>query len=193
MSSTSSTAKDLPPKREGKAVKRVSAPLKNVRLSNLVYYLAALGAFFCVFYAYRIMQWKSQAGGWWNLAVGKKPLQLQQAQDGMASGIQPAQVASAKELDLEDHINGIASILGIKPTDLASAVSGVVKEHAAPKTLSSISSSASAADAQKTAVEALFGGDESINDESGGAAAKVGTVAKAVEALVGYDEPIMLR
>ena len=104
-------------------------------------------------------------------------------------GAVPTANVKSKELDLEDHINGIASILAIEPTELASAISGVVAQHVAPKSLSSLSSSASAAKADKTAVEALFGGDsESIANE--GAGASLGSVAKAVEAIVGFDEPV---
>lgn len=181
--------KDLP-KRRGKALQPVSRPLKNTSLNTVIYWLAAVTLLVSAFYAYRITVWKAEAGGWWNLALGKRPPQMQQAQNyGGGAGAVPTANVKAKQLDLEDHINGIASILAIEPTELASAISSVVAEHVAPKSLSSLSSSASAAKADKTAVEALVGGDaESHTGEGSGPS--LGSVAKAVEALVGFDEPV---
>jgi len=174
------------PKRRGKALQTVSKPLQNTSLKTVIYWLAAAAVLMSTFYAYRITRWKADAGGWWNLAMGKRPSQMHAQNYG---GSVPSATARSKNLDLEDHINGIASILAIQPTDLASAISGVVAEHVAPKSLSSLSSSASAASAEKTAVDALFGGDGESN-RAEGAGPSLGSVAKAVEALVGFDEPV---
>lgn len=178
------------PKRRGKALQPVSRPLKNTSLNTVIYWLAAITLLISTFYAYRLTQWKAEAGGWWNLALGKRPPQMQPGMNTQNyGGAVPTANVKSKELDLEDHINGIASILAIEPTELASAISGVVAQHVAPKSLSSLSSSASAAKADKTAVEALFGGDAESNSGEG-AGASLGSVAKAVEAIVGFDEPV---
>lgn len=199
--SASSNKHDLPPKRQGKAIQRVHWPLMNTDLSKIVYYISAAGLLVTVFYVYRIMQWKSDVGGWWNLALGKRPSLMRQDQNtmsgsggSMGSGDDAmrnvVQMGKSPEMDLEFHISAIASILDIRPTDLAFALSDAVHSYVAPKTLSSLSSSASAENAEKTAVEAFFGGDEEINDIAPGAAMKLGKMAKAVEAFVGSEEPI---
>lgn len=114
------------------------------------------------------------------MALGRKPPQM--------SYQTSTPQADSGERDLESRISDLADMLGIKATDLASAISDVVKEHIPPKTFSSLSSSASAATAEKTAVQALFG----VNGEEtqGGTAAKA--VVDALENVVGLDEPIEL-
>lgn len=169
------------PKRRGKALQPVSKPLQNTSLNTVIYWLAAGTLLVSVFYAYRITQWKADAGGWWNLALGKRPPQMQPGMHAQnyGGGSVPTANSGRKDLDLEGHINGIASILGVQPTDLASAISGIVKQNVAPKSLSSLSSSASAASAKKTAVDALFAGD-SESEKTGGAGPSLGSVAKAM-------------
>ena len=164
-----------------------------------VFDLAAAGFLFTAYYTYRIVQWKTEVGGWWNLALGKRPPRMAQMQGtmsgnsggdilgGTAGGVPRAQTP---EMDLEFHINAIASILDIRPTDLASVLSSAVHDYVPPKTLSSLSSSASAENAEKTAIEAFFGGDEEINEKKPGVTAKMGNLAKAVDAIIGFEEPI---
>ena len=55
-----------------------------------------------------------------------------------------------------DEYQTSQEILDIKPTDLVSATTSVVKEHIPPKTFSSLSSSESAAKADKTIAHAVF-------------------------------------
>jgi len=189
--------KDLPPPRQRKALRPVSKPLSNTRLTSLIYYIAGIALLIGAFYAWRITQWKAEAGGWWNLALGKRPPQMQAQGGGGAKG-RPGAFGGGRgsrsgggggraggKGDVEDRINDLAEILGLKPTDLASAISGAVKEHVAPATLSSISSSASAAGAAKTAVDALVG--EEAQDE--GIAAGM---ANTMGSIVGLDEPVDL-
>ena len=89
---------------------------------------------------------------------------------------------------LESHITALADILDMQPTDLASVLSQAVREHVAPKSISSLSSSfsssASAAGAQNTLTDVLFSdGNEESNSKGGreeGIFGKAGTIAKAV-------------
>ena len=95
---------------------------------------------------------------------------------------------SRGKADVEDRINDLAEILGLPATLLASAISDVVSMHVAPATISSISSSASAAKAEKTAVKAMVGDDSSAEGE--GIAAGV---AKTMGKMVGFEEPLQME
>lgn len=177
--------KDLPPPRERKGLKPVSKPLSNIRLTDFIYILTGIAVLFTGFYAYRITQWKAEAGGWWNLALGKRPPQINyQAGQPVGQGYGTNAGKSRGKADVEDRINDLAEMLGLPATILASAISDAVSMHVAPATLSSISSSASAAKAKKTAVEALVGDD---NEGSEGVAAGV---VETMGKIVGLDEPI---
>jgi len=170
--------KDLP-KRHGKALQPVSRPLRNTGLNTVIYWLAILTTLVAAFYAYRLTQWKADAGGWWNLALGHKPPAARRPHTMQSSG-------GSCNLDLEGHINGMASILGVQPVELASAVSAVVSQNVAPKTLLSISSSASAASGEHTAVDALLNDEGHEQDGS----SPLGSIARMADAVIGYDEPL---
>ncbi|KAG9094570.1 hypothetical protein FS749_012211 [Ceratobasidium sp. UAMH 11750] len=62
-----------PPNREVKAVRDVRPPLHNVNLSTIIYALVGLGLLWAALSAYRVAQLKADAGGWYNLALGKRP------------------------------------------------------------------------------------------------------------------------
>ncbi|TDL23470.1 hypothetical protein BD410DRAFT_768760 [Rickenella mellea] len=180
---------NLPPKREGKALQSVSPPGSKKRFSSFIYYLIGGMLLVSAFYAYRITQWKADAGGWWNLALGRRAPVAGGNSPGDGApfaGRRGARKYGGGKGDVEERINDLAGVLGIQPTDLASAISVAVKEHVAPKTLSSISSSASAAGEKKTAVAALVGDDE--NGKEGIASG----VAGAMGSVVGMDEPMEL-
>lgn len=183
------SAKDLPPPRTRKGLKSVSKPLSNTRLTDIIYILAGISILITGFYAYRITQWKSEAGGWWNLAVGKRPPQVPRGVNVGQAGVRPEYGGytgnTRGKSDVEDRINALAEILGLPATDLASAISGAVAMHVAPATLSSISSSVSADKAKKTAVEALVG-DEDTNGGGGVVSGMADTMGK----IVGMDEPL---
>ena len=180
------SSSDLPPPRSRKkALRPVQKPLSNTRLTSVIYILVATSVLLGAFYAYRITVWKTEVGGWWNLMVGKKPPQMRTESDAQARGAGTYQTGSGKG-DVEFHINQLASIFGIQPTDLASAISGAVKDHVAPKTLSSISSSASAKGAEKTAAQALFDDSPEKQGDAGGN----GGIMETFEAVVGMDEPM---
>lgn len=184
----------LPPARESRKFTNpnVANPLHNLSLTKIIYAIGALGLLLCFYYAYMITVWKAEAGGWWNLALGRRP-------PGMASGdagpsgekVHPfrgdnSYSGSASGDDVEARINDLASVLGLQPTDLASAISSAVSLHVAPATLSSISSSASAAKGEKTAVSALVGDEQ---NGGGGAAGAAAGILETMDRIVGYDEP----
>ena len=178
-----SQSKNLPPKREGKAIKRVQWPLQDVRFSTFIYCLAALGVCSTLFYTYRFLQWRSQTGSLlWGLAFGKKNSDVRSEHRTSGSGATTA----SHELNIEDHINGLASILGIKPTDLALVLSHAVRQYVAPESLSHISSSVSAEGSQKTTIDALFG--EEITEDEQGSNAIFENLAKVVDVFIGHEE-----
>jgi len=96
------------------------------------------------FYSYRIVQYKSQVDGWWNLALGKNPSRLQD--HGKSSSTlrgrkwwgRTSGSGNAGGSDVEDRLNALAEALGIPPKELASAIAGVVKEHVPPASISSM-------------------------------------------------------
>lgn len=162
--------------------------------------IVAFGTLLIFFYTYRITQLKAEVGGWWNLLLGQRPPQTQTMGSYDRSQDRGSNKAG-KELGLEDHISSIASILDMQPTDLASAVSAVVSQHIAPKSASSlsasVSSSASAAGTSAPAADSLFndanpGSEGASASDDEGALGTAGRVAQAVEAIIGFDEPIVV-
>jgi hypothetical protein len=54
----------LPPKRQGPLVKPVDKPLASTRLNRLIYLLLLLSTLLSAYYGYRVVQWKTDVGGW---------------------------------------------------------------------------------------------------------------------------------
>ena len=133
---------DLPPPRERKkALRSVSPPLSNVPFSRFNYALVILAAAVLAFYAWRLMQWKTEMGGWWNLALGRKPPVMQETAQNVWSGLDcDASGWSRKDPQpsVDQSIEELALALGIPSKDLAIAIAGAVKEHVPPASLSSI-------------------------------------------------------
>lgn len=129
---------DLPPPRDRKGIRSVSPPLSNMTLTRFNYYIVLLGALVMAFYAWRLLQWKSEVGGWWNMVLGKHPL----ANGGVgAAGARPTVTASAPSGGtgtVEDRINELAAALGMPSKDLAMAIADAVREHVPPASLSSV-------------------------------------------------------
>lgn len=141
---------DLPPSRERKGMRPVSPPLSNVSMHRFNYYMAVVATLILAFYAWRLTVWKAEAGGWWNLMLGKQPPAFRDGQDASGSGVNKAytgsgtsyQAASTGEsrvdLTVEERISELASALGMPSKDLASAIAVAVHEYVPPATLSSI-------------------------------------------------------
>ncbi|THH31697.1 hypothetical protein EUX98_g2503 [Antrodiella citrinella] len=189
------SADDLPPPRQRQGIRSVSPPLAHVSVRKFNYYIAlAAGILFAV-YAYRIIQWKSEAGSWWNLALGKRPPVVRNMQNAQAnwaasktgSGNGNGAGKGGEEKDFGDseverRINELAAALGIPSKDLASAIAGAVKENVPPASLSSI-----AAHQTGEAVQRMVNPDGApVAEPQPGA---YDAVTAAIGAAVGMDEP----
>ncbi|KAJ3922081.1 hypothetical protein F5877DRAFT_34703 [Lentinula edodes] len=186
MSTPTVTQANLPPKREGKPLRRVQPPLKNTRLTNLIYILVILSTLLTAFYSYRMLQWKSEVGGWWNLALGKQPPAAQATPVDTGSNSRRRDTTHGG--GVEDKINALAEALGMPPQDLAKAIAVAVREYVPPASLSSIKQR----ETGKPAVDELLRGNgegktvEADEPESTGI---VGGVFRNMDSFVGLDEP----
>ncbi|KAL1719905.1 hypothetical protein EV715DRAFT_198204 [Schizophyllum commune] len=179
MSSPSSSKKNLPPKRQAPAMRPVKPPLSTVSFSNFIYVLVALLALTAAYFSYRTLQIKTEVGGWWNLALGKRPNYM-----APPEGRHPDKIGKhANDDTVESRIEALAEALGIKSNDLASAIAVAVKEYVPPASLSSIASSQTG-----DAVDAMI--TETPEKGQGQAAGqpKKGE-AGWMDTLVGLDEP----
>ncbi|KAF8152374.1 hypothetical protein B0H34DRAFT_724933 [Crassisporium funariophilum] len=181
--SISTTAQNMPPPRRSEPLKPVSPPLSSTRLSRLVYILALLTLLLGAYYSYRGLQYKTAVGGWWNLALGRKPPQLQTTHDYRDAGdFKPRHKG---EESVEDRINALASALGMPSNELASAIAGAVHQYVPPASLTSV-----AARETGPVVEALL---EEHDDQAPVAKPEahgiVEEVISGMESFVGMDEP----
>ena len=136
---------DLPPPRNRKGIRPVSPPLSNVSFHRFNYYIAVIAALILAFYAWRLTVWKAEAGGWWNLVLGKQAPAFRENQgtSGSATRVDfhAAQTAGDRsDMTVEERINELASALGMPSKDLASAIAVAVHEYVPPATISSIAS-----------------------------------------------------
>lgn len=134
---------DLPPERDQEILRSVSPPLSNVPLSRFNYIFSLLAVVIAAFYVWRLMQWKTDVGGWWNLALGRQPIQLQNrdADTGAQTSVganPPWFGKSGDSGEVEKRIEELAVALGIPSTDLANAIAGAVRDHIPPASLSSV-------------------------------------------------------
>jgi len=128
-------SKDLPPSRKSTAIKPVSPPLSKISLHKFIYALTFILLLFGAFYSYRMVQYKTQIGGWWNLLMGKSPVYNQ----GHGPGGEHYKSCSPSESTVEDRINAIAEALGMPSSDLAQVIAAAVVQHRATSaTLSSV-------------------------------------------------------
>ncbi|KAF7361055.1 hypothetical protein MSAN_01136400 [Mycena sanguinolenta] len=188
MSNADHENSDLPPKRQAPPLASVSKPLASTRLNRLIYLLLLLSTLLSAYYGYRIVQWKTDVGGWWNLALGKRPPQLK-FDDGEPSKARKRGKKAAEET-VEDRINALADALGMPSRDLASAIAGAVKQYVPPASLSSV-----AAHQTGEAVEAMLKGAEKSDEqrkaeqEAEGGGGVVDGIASGMGSFVGMDEP----
>ncbi|KAJ6589332.1 hypothetical protein B0H19DRAFT_979557 [Mycena capillaripes] len=177
------------PKRDAPKLKPVSKPLSSTRLTNLIYLLLLFTTLLSAYYGYRVVQWKTDVGGWWNLALGKRPPQLK-FEEGQRPRSQPMKRKKESQETVEDRINALADALGMPSRDLASAIAGAVKQYVPPASLSSV-----AAHQTGEAVDTLLKGAEKTDEQrqaekdaesSGGV---VEGIASGMGSFVGMDEP----
>jgi len=175
----------MPPDRpRKKALASVDAPLTNLSLNNLIYILSLGATLLIAFYAWRIVGYKREVGGWWNLALGKKapaPSPAATPTGWFRSPKDSANEGSAGDTEVEDRINALASALGMPPTHLASAIASAVREHVPPASLSSVAASEPTGAATKVL---LNDESEEVPEES-----VVGKAGGIIGSVVGLDEP----
>lgn len=128
-------------------MRSVSPPLANVSLRRFNYRVGIVVVALLAFYSYRIVKWKAEAGGWWNLALGKKPPMAEHLQGTQsvpnagatnAGGGEGGTPIFGGDAEVENRINELASALGLPSKDLASAIAGAVREYVPPASVSSI-------------------------------------------------------
>ena len=136
---------DLPPERDRKGIRPVSPPLSHVPLSRFNYILGLLATTIAAFYVWRLLQWKAEVGGWWNLALGRRPpgaeaLHAQTSGSSSNHNHHPKHngKGSGKSQSVEDRINALAEALGMPSSDLADAIGDAVRAHVPPASLSSV-------------------------------------------------------
>lgn len=142
ISSNSSAAKsssDLPPSRDRKGIRSVSPPLSGTPLHRFNYSIVLFGVLILSFYAWRWIQWKNDAGGWWNMAMGRRT----PGADALNTNPTGASYGGANEREkgeptVEDRINELAAALGMPSSDLAAVIAEAVREHVPPASLSSV-------------------------------------------------------
>ncbi|TCD64801.1 hypothetical protein EIP91_003613 [Steccherinum ochraceum] len=187
---------DLPPPRERKGMRSVSPPLANVSLRRFNYWIALGVAAVLAFYSYRIVQWKAEAGGWWNLALRRKSPMMEQMQGG-----QPAATPSSAggkgggtpmvggDAEVEQRINELAAALGLPSKDLASAIADAAREYVPPASISSIAAHQTG-DAVQYIVDPSGAASSDAQTQVGATATRaMGAVASAFDAALGMDEP----
>ncbi|KAJ7704163.1 hypothetical protein B0H16DRAFT_1638037 [Mycena metata] len=193
MSTINRDPSELPPKREKPSLAPVERPLKYTRLNRLIYLLLLLSTLLSAYYGYRVVQWKTEVGGWWNLAVGKRPPQLKyEGAGGERPKGRKEKKSKGKDAGetVEDRINALADALGMPSRDLASAIAGAVKQYVPPASLSSV-----AAHQTGEAVDTLLKETEKTDEErktekdaEGGGGIAEG-IASGMGSFVGMDEP----
>lgn len=138
------TKEDLPPSRDRKGIRPVSPPLSNVSFHRFNYYLAIAAACLLAFYTWRLTVWKAEAGGWWNLVLGKQPpvFRDNEGNGGSGAGVfrSSPTMTDGGDMTVEQRINDLAAALGMPSKDLASAIAVAVHEYVPPATISSIAS-----------------------------------------------------
>jgi hypothetical protein len=176
---STSTAANLPPPNKREPVRTdVDLPLANTSLSKVVYYIAFGGLLLSAFYMYRVTQWKAEAGGWWNLALGRHPNAPLGTAGSMStrSGKGGAAGSDYARAGVEAKIAHLADELGIHPTELASAIKGVLP----PAKATSISEAAATATNGHGKISGVLAEDtEAAN-------------GNIIDRLVGTDEPFGL-
>ena len=132
---------DLPPERDRKGIRPVSPPLSHVPLSRFNYILGLLATTIAAFYVWRLLQWKAEVGGWWNLALGHRPPGADAVlgpSGGGGKGAAYTTSATTGGGSVEDKIGDLAKALGMDSPDLAAAIADAVRAHVPPASLSSV-------------------------------------------------------
>ncbi|CAE7088207.1 unnamed protein product [Rhizoctonia solani] len=171
----------LPPKREGKATQDVKPPLSGTNLSTIIYVLAGLGFLWAALSAYRVAQLKADAGGWYNLALGRRPDTGAPMKGNPHVGTHKSSTHNTGPKGIEQRIRALADELGIHPRELASAIRPLMPTASA----SSISAEASATPMADAVIGVLASDDPSGGPQAGNAPSAFPDLGT----LVGLDDP----
>ncbi|KAG6889623.1 hypothetical protein C0992_004579 [Termitomyces sp. T32_za158] len=146
------------------------------------------------YYSYRVVQIKKEAGGWWNMALGRRSsmsMGHDEASSTSFSHIRRGKAAAASTHDdgesVEDKINALARALGMPSKDLASAIAVAVREYVPPASLSSIAGKASGTAVSAMLQEGKEGKSAQADSQSTGI---IGDVVGGMDTFVGMDEPV---
>ncbi|KAH9946760.1 hypothetical protein B0H21DRAFT_693183 [Amylocystis lapponica] len=180
---------DLPPPRDKGITKKVDPPLYHVSLNRFFYYLALFAVALSAFYTWRLVQWKSDVGGWWNLALGRRPpVPQSQPQGQWAAADAPRSSAHTGAPSVESRIDDLAAALGVPSKDLAAAIAGAIREHVPPASLSSVA--AHETGAARYLVDPSSAASVDAEGAPGATASRgYRAIASAFEAAVGMDDP----
>ena len=136
---------DLPPPRDRKVMRSVSPPFANTPLHRFNYYISFFAVAVFAFYSWRLLQWKTEVGGWWNLALGQRPPRADAAfrDENVAStggtGCRMHEGCRAGgRASVEERIEDLAAALGMPSSELADAIADAVRAHVPPASLSSV-------------------------------------------------------
>ncbi|KAF6752389.1 hypothetical protein DFP72DRAFT_904766 [Ephemerocybe angulata] len=189
-----------PPPRRSRGLRHdISLPLMNTSLWKVIYALVAFTTLLTAFYAYRTVQHKREVGGWWNLALGRKPptagMYGGHEQEGVQyqSGAGNTGQGKTPSGDVEDKIHALAMALGMPSNELASAIALAVRNYVPPASLSSVAAKETGS-AVKVLVEgALEEFEEAVPVASPTATGVISGIVEGVEAgfenFVGMEEP----
>ncbi|KDR79130.1 hypothetical protein GALMADRAFT_243006 [Galerina marginata CBS 339.88] len=182
------TSANLPPGRKSQSMRKVSAPLSKLRLGTLIYVLIGLTALLSTYYGYRAVQYKTAVGGWWNVALGRRPPEMK-AGYGDSSNTPPSHSKGKHgEGSVEYHINALAQALGMPTSDLATAIAGAVRAYVPPASLSSVKASETGEAVKVLLQKPEAGEGEPLPKPT--TVGVVGSVVSGMEAVVGMDEPM---
>ncbi|KAF8509893.1 hypothetical protein BU17DRAFT_55876 [Hysterangium stoloniferum] len=163
---------DLPRRGKVTGKHKTHLPGSKIAFGKFIYLLSALLFAFIVYNVWRLVQYKTAVGGWWNLALGRGHSQTRTTRSS----------EGAERENVEDRIISLAKALGIPSRDLASAIAEAVKHSVPPASLSSVS--AAEATESGTPVNILVGDKE----DSGGIGA---LIAENLNALSSFDDPLL--
>lgn len=97
---------------------------------------------------------------------------------------------SAREESVEDRINALASVLGMPPSELASAIASAVRSYIPPASLSSVAAKETG-EAVKVLLSEPKGGQGHVSGSAAGTIGGiVGGIVNGVEGFVGMEEPL---
>ncbi|KAG8847701.1 hypothetical protein FRB96_001433 [Tulasnella sp. 330] len=178
---------NLPPKKRTPAVRKdISPPLWKTPLWKVIYTISFITLSVSAFYTYRLTQWKSQAGGWVNLMLGRSPndpIPSAAELTDSAKSVSGSRPTGGSQFVLEDRLRELAEELGIHPRELVSAIQPIIPSA------SQTSIAAANPTPSDPIIDVLAGGDpDQVTLDQ--AHDTFSAVAKGFGAIMGADDPV---